>query len=287
MKQLRVSSSFNLHCYPKDNFAEYIRAGLRFFKENGFDAVDFSTSLLDLTSDGWRPQVEEALAAADEIGLKFEIGHLPFISTGSANNPKYLAEFDERMHRAIDAAAALGLGYAVLHPNSLSTPVKKYSRAEQFDLVMRHLTPFVEHAKRVGLNVVVENMRWVPGMSMTHRYCQSHEELCEVADALDIGICWDFGHANVSGSKQSEALAYIGKRLKVLHVNDNDAIDDIHLLPFTGNVDWKDAMHGLAMTGFDGLFNFELSTARLPASMRTVFAAAVIEAAKELMSYIK
>ena len=52
-------------------------------------------------------------------------------------------------------------------------------------------------------------------------------------------------------------------------------------------MDWKDAMHGLALAKFDGLLNFELSTGRLPASMRKAYAAYVIDAAKELMSYIE
>ena len=95
-----------------------------------------------------------------------------------------------------------------------------------------------------GYGIFIENML---------NAAQMPEELCDVADTLGIGICWDFGHANISGVKQSKGLAYVGKRLKVLHVNDNFAGDDIHILPFTGNVDWRDAMHGLALSEFDGL----------------------------------
>ena len=67
----------------------------------------------------------------------------------------------------------------------------------------------------------------------------------------------------------------------------DEGIDDEHILPFTGNVEWKDAMHGLALAGFEGLFNFELNTSRLPVSMRKIYAAYVVESAKELMSYIE
>ena len=287
MKQLRVSSEFNLHCHSKEDFNEYIRAGLWLFKEAGFDAADLGTSTLDLTSDAWRSQVDQILNATEEIGMRFEICHLPFIGGGGAKSEEYMRAFNERMHRAIDAAVVLGVDYAVMHPNATTLPMKRYDRKEQFDLVIEHLAPFAEHASQVGLNVVVENMRVIPGMTLSHRYGQTPDELCEIADTLGIGVCWDFGHANISGVKQSEALAYIGKRLKVIHVNDNAAIDDEHILPFTGNVDWRDAMHGLALAEFDGLFNFELSTGRLPASMRKAFATYMIDAARELMTYIK
>ncbi|MBQ8850015.1 MAG: sugar phosphate isomerase/epimerase [Clostridia bacterium] len=286
MKKLRVSSAFTIHSYPKDDLSEYVRVGLDFYKEAGFDAADFGTGLLDLSSDAWKPQVEQILDLSNKADFRFELCHLPFMG-GSAKSEEYVAEFNIKMHRAIDAAAALGVDYAVMHPNAVTLPLKKYARNEQFDSVMSHLSPFVEHANKVGLNVVVENMRIMPKFTVSHRYCQTADELCEVADALGIGICWDFGHANISGVRQSEALAYIGKRLKVLHVNDNTAFEDDHLPPFTGNVDWKDAMHGLALAEFDGLFNYEVAVGRSPAGMRKAYAAYLLAAANELMTYIE
>ena len=191
------------------------------------------------------------------------------------------------MHRAIDAAALLGVDYAVLHPNAATMPLKKFNRTQQYDSVMTQLSPYAEHAEKVGVNIVVENMRVFPGAMLMHRYCQSPDELCEVADALGIGVCWDFGHANISGIKQSEGITYVGKRLKVLHINDNAAVDDEHIPPFMGNVDWRDAMHGLALIGFEGPLNFELSAKKIPKALRKEYAAYVVAAAKELMSYIE
>ena len=282
MKHLRVSSSF-LHCHQGEDFAEYIKKGLLFLKETDFHAADFSTKQLDLTANGWRAQVEQLLAAGEETGVRFELCHLPFGGLKSVMQES----FQIKMHNAIDAAVALGVKHAVLHPNTTTLPVLNQSRAALFESVVGHLAPFVEHAKRVGLDVVVENMRVVPDMRLSHRYCQDPDELCDVADALGIGVCWDFGHAHLSGVKQSEALAYIGKRLKVLHVNDNAAIDDEHLPPFLGSVDWRDAMHGLALAGFEGLFNFELATGRVPPAMRRTFATYVRAAATELLTYIE
>ena len=165
--------------------------------------------------------------------------------------------------------------------------MKKYNRQVEYDRVMDNLGPYAEHAAKVGLNIVVENMRLEPGIRQTHRYGQDADELVEVADALGIGICWDFGHANISGVKQSEGLSYVGKRLKVVHINDNAAVDDEHLAPFMGNVDWRDAMHGLALTGFDGVMNFELGATKLPAVARKAYAQYVIDVAGELMSYVE
>ncbi len=282
MKNLRVSSSF-LHYRQDEGFADHIKRGLLFLKETGFDAADCSMKGLDLTENGWQIQVEQMLAAGEKCGIRFEQCHLPFGGVKSV----VTEAFAEKMHHAIDAAVMLGAKHAVMHPNTTTVPLISHDRKALFDEVVGHLAPFVEHAKRVGLDVVVENMRVVPDMRLSHRYCQDPDELCDVADALGIGVCWDFGHAHLSGVKQSEALAYIGKRLKVLHVNDNVGIDDEHLPPFLGSVDWRDAMHGLALAGFDGLFNFELAKERIPAEMRKPFANYVRATATELLTYIE
>lgn len=270
-----------------ENISEYIRSGLDFYKKMGFEAADFGMGMLDLLGDSWRGDVERAIADSNEVGIKFEVCHLPFIGGGGIKDEEFYKQFDMKMHNAIDAAVLLGASYAVLHPNAPTVPLKSFDKTQQYDTVMKHLSPYAEHAAKVGLNIVVENMRVIPGMRLSHRYCQTPEELCELADALGIGVCWDFGHANISGLKQSEALAYVGKRLKVIHVNDNGGIDDDHVAPFMGNVDWRDAMHGLALAEFDGLFNYEIATGRLPASVRESFAAYLIDSANELMTYIK
>ena len=82
-------------------------------------------------------------------------------------------------------------------------------------------------------------------------------------------------------------MAYVGKRLKVIHVNDNGSFEDEHLLPFMGHIDWRDAMHGLALAEFDGLFNYEIATGRMPAAVREAMAKYILDSAQELMSYIE
>ncbi len=287
MKKMRVSSSLNLHSCSKENISEYVRAGLAFHKKMGFDAanLDFEASLFD--ADGWQSYIENALRDSEEIGVKIELAHLPFVGGEVQKDEKFLGSFYKKMCRAIDGAQLLSVDYAVLHPITPTLPVSKYDAKEQRELVLKNLAPLSEYAIKHGVNLVIENMRIAPHFVESHRFCQTAEELCEIADALGFGVCWDFGHANISGVKQSEGLAYVGKRLKVLHINDNAAFEDDHLLPFMGTIDWKDAMHGLALAGFDGLFNYEIAANRQPASVREDTARYLLSAANELTSYIK
>lgn len=287
MKNLPISCATNL-CPRADgqDAVSYVHDTIRFYRECGLDTADFGTTMLDLTSEGWKHQVEAIMKDTTEQNFQFYMGHLPFMG-GISKNEEVMETFKLKVHNAIDAAAALGLQYAVMHPNAAVFPLLKYDGDEQRAVTLELLSPFVEHANRVGLNLVVENMRVVSGKMQSHRYCQTAEEVCDLADTLGIGICWDFGHANLSGLKQSKALEYVGKRLKVIHVNDNCGIEDDHVLPFSGIVNWKDAMHGLALTGFEGPFNFELNLGRVPATLRRDLAAYLMGIANELMSYIE
>ena len=288
MENLVISSTFNL-C-PGNNgegCTEYVRRGVEFYKAHGFGAAEFGATMLSLSTDEWKNQVEEVIEASEESGVRFATAHLPFLGGGGAKDAEFMAKFDREMYNSIDAMKMLGVDCAVLHPNAPTVVMKDFDRKKAFDSVMAHLAPYAEYAAKVGLSVVVENMRVIHGMRHSHRYCQDPDELCEIADALGIGVCWDFGHANVSGVHQSEAIAYIGDRLKMVHVHDNCAMADEHNMPFTGNVDWQDAMHGLALVSFDGVFDLELSPARFPAPLRKSHARLALETAQYLMTYLK
>ena len=47
MKEFRISSPLNLHYASRDDISEYIRQGLLFHKEMGFDAADLDMELFD------------------------------------------------------------------------------------------------------------------------------------------------------------------------------------------------------------------------------------------------
>ena len=285
MRKLRLSTTTNLLPREPGKFCENIRANAEMAKRLGFDALDFSFCVPEYTADGFEKYVECAIGVSEELGIKYELCHLPF-SGKVALDPSLLPALEASIFNGIKGASMLGVKYAVVHPNTTTVPRVEFNEEETYESVISHLSRVVDMAEKHGVNVVVENMRPVPKFTPIHRYCQDPEELCRVADKLGIGICWDFGHANLSGLRQSKALEYVGSRLKMLHVNDNGGIDDDHLPPLFGTVDWKDAMHGLALAGFDGLFNYELETRHLPLSLRETFAQHAVATAEELMKYI-
>lgn len=286
MKKLKISSRINLHGPKSDDAAGYITDGIRFQKSAGFSAADLSLDFMKKTETGWENVIETAMTVSEAQQLPLEICHMPY-SVTICKHPEEMPAFNAAFHRAIEAASIIKPKYAVMHPNTTTILLSDFDPVAQYDAVMSHLSPFVEHAQRAGVTLVLENMIPRGQNKPIYRYCSQPDEVCRIADALGVDVCWDFGHAHAAGLQQSEAIRYLGKRIKVLHVNDNRGNgDDDHLPPFLGKIDWKDAMKGLADIQFDGLFNYEVKSEKVPPELRSTLAQYLIEAAQTLISWI-
>ncbi|HEX9975614.1 MAG TPA: sugar phosphate isomerase/epimerase [Dehalococcoidales bacterium] len=55
----------------------------------------------------------------------------------------------------------------------------------------------------------------------------------------NLGFCYDSGHDFISGQLQGKLLEKWGSLLVATHLSDNFGIDDDHLLPGKGTIDWQ------------------------------------------------
>lgn len=96
----------------------------------------------------------------------------------------------------------------------------------------------------------------------------------ELNDPL-IGACWDTGHGNrpkfMNAGKdpspesdsidQYQNLVRLGKRLKALHVHDNNCFEDDHLIPYHGKICWDRVIAALDEIEYEQFFTFEAHNA--------------------------
>ncbi len=288
MRKLRITSPLGYQNPSKEDISAYIKAGLLAHKELGFDGVDFYPQLLDLTPGRWEAAAQQAVADSKEIGMPLTVCHLPYVKGGFSNKTEaYMEDFGRKMIQAIEVAKVLGVETAVMHPGTYSRERRKMDSAQQFEVAKQHLTPFVEHAAKLGVNVVVENMPVKLSQLMMHRFTQEAEELITLADYFGIGVCWDIGHANTTGCDPYAAITALGSRLKQVHVHDNCATLDSHGIPFTGEVDWQRVMAGLAAVEFKGAFDLEVKPDKKPAPVRMAYGRLAVEAAEHLLTLMK
>jgi sugar phosphate isomerase/epimerase len=87
-----------------------------------------------------------------------------------------------------------------------------------------------------------------------------------IEDDLDLpglGICLDFGHANLGGDVL-DAIETVSGHVITTHVHDNAGKSDDHLLPFEGRIGWDAALMALQKIGYDGALVFELAASIEP-----------------------
>jgi sugar phosphate isomerase/epimerase len=71
------------------------------------------------------------------------------------------------------------------------------------------------------------------------------------------GLCLDTGHLNLLKLDMRWYIPILGKRIKAVHIHDNDGMADRHKAPYTGTLVWKDFYSALKEIEYNGDLNFE------------------------------
>lgn len=226
----------------------------------GYEVLDFCFH--DLTTydspflcKNWESYTELMIQAACEWKVSYGQAHAivyDFL------NPRADHELSRKiMKRCVLASERMGIPWLVIHPSTdfFAGAVMRESKAKN----IAYITRLAEFAEKHHVGIAVENM-WDLHIAPKRYYCDNAEELVDLVDAIgggNVGICWDLEHASIMEQNQRKALELIGKRLKVTHVSDQTGVNNIHVMPFQGKTNWKEAMEALADTGYEGNLNYE------------------------------
>ena len=262
---MRLSTSTNIAAFlpdpqRKNGFDFCIelcaRAGYKVLDLNLCEAMNPNSRM---RGDDWESYVKDIAEFGRRWGVEFAQSHLPYYDIFAQNDTSKVALMEELIRRCIIASAELGVKWAVTHPGTVygAGPDPAPSLEKNLEYYYVHL----ETARKAGVGLALENEFEYHGMSIQRMFGANIIELCELADAFNdqlIGVCYDFGHANLCGGFHRWNLGIIGKRLKATHVHDNFFVSDDHLMPFFGKTDWADAMAALSEIAYGGDLTFEI-----------------------------
>lgn len=260
---------------------------VNFLSEKGFDGIDLSLDSIDVFDDSLRSVYLGLARRARACGLDIPVCHLPFYMP-PPDDSDAMKKYSRSVLYALDIAAALGVPTAVIHP--VVRHSSRCCRDLWFKNNIEFLTPICNRAKETGVAIAVENMAGVPYKSADNDKvfgCRA-EDIVLLADSLKVGVCWDTGHANITGLCQSAELSVIGERLIALHIHGNNGKKDAHLLPCNpiSTMDADDLAEGLKAIGYTdrkGVYlDFEVKTSHLTADrdVRDDFASLTLKSAK-------
>ena len=172
---------------------------------------------------------------------------------------------------------AIGVRNAVFHCDPLAE--SGLSHRERLDKNAEMLKRLSDRVQDTNVTICVENMH----SRTLDRVATTIDEILYLLDQLDpdrFGICLDTSHLHLEpDNDQARFIRMAGKRLRAMHVSDNDTSNDQHLLPYgRGSIDFDPLIAALHAVGSCGLFNFEI-----PGECKNV----PIEMRCEKLNYIK
>ena len=142
-----------------------------------------------------------------------------------------LVDAMDEVKRALEIAEQIPFRFLVQH---LGLPNETFSE-KKFESAMTAIEHLRAFAKPLGVRILLEN---IPNELSTPEKLM---EMIRNAHFEDVGVCFDFGHAHMMGSVR-EAFESVRNQVLSTHVHDNAKLQDSHLWPGQGTIDWKEAM---------------------------------------------
>ncbi|MEA4890594.1 MAG: sugar phosphate isomerase/epimerase [Clostridiaceae bacterium] len=255
--------------YPAQLIGE--KAAIAKLAEIGFDCLDYSIFYHDNHEgllvkplpeilDYFRSLKEEA----DHAGIVFGQMHAPMPSyTGDVQEDEHLFGL---MLKSIAICRQLNCPYIVIHPCIMAE--RKYDRLinESRELNIAFYTRLLPALKEYGVQLGVENMfNWDGELNkICPTVCSTAAEMIDFIDTMNriagqelFVACLDAGHANLLGEDPVQMIEALGSRLKLVHLHDNDGLQDCHTEPYSGKIDWQALCAALKRIGYSGTFSFE------------------------------
>lgn len=264
----------------------------------GFRCLDFPISVFSrpadspLKADSWREWTYQLKRTLDDRGFQVTQAH----ASWEQAIPEDFHEEDpyEVYARTIEACRMLGCGKLVFHTPLYFFPMrdeKIKERVNQWNVVwFRKLIPLLEE---FSVNAEIENTfdyrrLCCPGdPPFNYTRAQDMLGLLDKIHSPHFGLCLDTGHAHIASQDPAQMIRAYGKKLEVLHLNDNfglieNVYEDLHQLPGYGNLDWMPIFKALKETGYAGNFNLEPVGAlpNLPFEVRVI----QLRSAREIVS---
>lgn len=229
-------------------------------KKAGFDAIDYSyyydKECDDVLGDGYKEYAKKLREHLDEVGIFCNQAHAPFtFKYGMEKNiseQKYLW-----MVHALESASILGATNIAVHAVNVPEGVN----FEEYNV--QYYKSFIPYCEKFGIHIAVENLfnRDTKRKRITGKL-GSPAELNSIVEKINspwVVACVDIGHAALTGYEPEDFIKGMNPNiLKALHVQDNDYLDDRHILPYTGQLNWEAIMSSLKKADYDGDLTFEI-----------------------------
>lgn len=258
-----------------------VEEAYRMIAEAGFDAVDANVDHLQSYAHILEKKLDPAFApgnteaemleyfkpykdSAKKYGLENYQAHAPFPSLHTReNDPEWNDQLIEILKKTIVGCDYIDCRNLIVHPFFMDYD-HRLSREEEWE---RNIDSYLRLAKTAiehDVTIHLENMFTGRKGKLYAACCNNSLEAARYIDALNeaagkkcFAFCLDTGHALIASQDIRQFIRDLGDRVSCFHVHDNDGMNDLHLAPYWGKLDWEAFVDGLAEIGFNKTLSFE------------------------------
>ena len=245
----------------KEKTLENLEKELEVLSKSKFNNINFGFGEFQELLDG-DIDLEPIAKRCRELNLISNTAHAPihwpFMFNNYYNRPDK-EKLEKRILKSIEACKLFNIKWIVIHVGTYLNESRKYDIQKSIEYNIKYLDLFVRCAYKNDIKIAIEN-----GTQMEEDTTPYIDELIELVDYFNkkynkevLGICFDFGHANVGKLNIYKEIKKIGNRLKVTHIHDNFGKDD-HNFPYNGIINWNLAMKALKEINYKGELNLEV-----------------------------
>lgn len=185
------------------------------------------------------PELSDARRIAEDAGLPIDSVHgvFGFEHDPSSPDESIRQKAIETYRVEGDAALQLGGPMVVVHPSPMAKSnedTSESARATRVDPMKRSMEELAAIGDETGVTYLIENLL------DNYLFGSNAAQLAELIRDLNhprVRMCFDTGHAHMTAG-MNECMEPCSDAIEYLHVNDNDAKSDSHLMPGDGTIDW-------------------------------------------------
>lgn len=258
--KLSIWSFYYYELSPEEAVEEFIKNGINCSELSGEHGLELLNRDVDVVSTG-----KKFAQFINERNFEISQGHL-WLKVKLCSDDDAI----DKLYRWIDMYEAIGIKNMVLHYDRLSGT--GLSRRERADKNIEKLKILAEYIKNKNITICLENLS--PNIPDVKELIGHNADdllyIIEHVGSEKFGICLDTGHLNLTENSQREFILKAGKKLKALHIADNQGRSNQHMMPYTrGTVDFKEVVEALREVDYHGLFNLEISgESHIPLELR-------------------
>ena len=264
---------------------------IRRLKAAGFESIDLNLCGLprgenEFCGDDWQEQAFALKKEAEALGVTFVQSHSPYRQSGLAVSvPDYESVFRASLLRSVEIIHIMGIDRTVVHP--LIDPEQSDAPINhQIAYTQRVYRDFLEKCRVYGIRPAFENMSDAERSGKCFSRAGDLIALTEALGAYNAGICWDFGHANMSMDDQCPDIEQTKGRLICVHTHDNNGKYDAHLMPFIGTIAWEKIMPALKRADFQNDLVLEVAQNKnIPLNLQDASARLCAEVSRRLIEF--